>query len=221
VTLETIRDAYSGGMSRLGREAGGDYTELLGELGGQKGIADLAHSGLAFRLGALLEGKYGPLLGMKKAFDWDKAIAKPSVTYFGLSATAASEDVELMGRVIAQDAKSACARRLARLAKGETLVPALVAWDEFAALGEAPQLRDFLLQSRQAQLPTIISTQYIPEDIGLRKAFLSSGMIISHRSEGEDAEILAKQYGTSQEFATTTQIDYLTGTSEKGSVRQV
>src|SRR5438552_18923633 len=81
----------------------------------QKCIADLAHSGLAFRLGALLEGKCGELLRMKKAFDWDGALAKPSVTYFGLSATAASEDVELMGRVIAQDAKSACARRLSRL----------------------------------------------------------------------------------------------------------
>jgi hypothetical protein len=50
------------------------------------------------------------------------------------------------------------------------------------------QLVDFLLQSRQAQMPTMIATQYLPESLALRKACLGAGLILAHRVESDDAQ---------------------------------
>ena len=50
-------------------------------------------------------------------------LAEPSVTYIALSALASSEDVELMGRVIAQDLKQVCSRRIRDIARGAQVVP--------------------------------------------------------------------------------------------------
>ena len=44
--------------------------------------------------------------------DWDAVLATPTVVYISLPVTAASEDVELMGRVLLQDIKQVCSRRL-------------------------------------------------------------------------------------------------------------
>jgi hypothetical protein len=126
-----------------------------------------------------------------------------------------------MGRVIAQDLKQACARRLRQLAAGDELVPVLAVFDEFAALNEAEQLADLLLQARQALMPTVVSTQYIPETTGLRKACLGAGLLVVHRVEAEDAEAIAAQFGTRRATDVTQQIDYETGFSEKGSIRRV
>ena len=153
--------------------------------------------------------------------DWDQALSEPSVVYIALSTLASSEDVELMGRVIAQDLKQVCARRIRARRGNEDVVPVLAIFDEFAALKEAEQLTDLLLQARQALMPTVISTQYIPESIALRKAVLSAGLIICHRVEGGDAEEIANQFGTRKASELTHQIDYETGFSEKGSTRRV
>jgi Helicase HerA, central domain len=178
-------------------------------------------TGLQRRLGALLEGKFGDLFRADNALDWDSALAQPSVTYIALSALASSEDVELMGRVIAQDLKQVCARRLRQLAGGAELPPILAVFDEFAALNEADQLADLLLQARQALMPTVISTQYLPETVPLRKACLGAGLLIVHRVEAEDAEAIAAQFGTRRASDVTHQVDYVTGFSEKGSIKRV
>jgi hypothetical protein len=178
-------------------------------------------SGLQRRLGALLEGKFGELFRTQPMLAWERALAKPSVTYIALSALASSEDVELMGRVIAQDLKQVCARRLRQLANGDELAPILAVFDEFAALNEAEQLADLLLQARQALMPTVISTQFLPETTSLRKACLGAGLLIVHRVEAEDAEAIAAQFGTRRAMELTNQIDFETGFSEKGSARRV
>jgi hypothetical protein len=179
------------------------------------------HAGLRHRLGALLEGKFGALFRATQSLDWDKALAEPSVTYVALSALASSEDVELMGRVIAQDLKQACARRMRAQMRGEALVPVLAVFDEFAALDEADQLVDLLLQARQALMPIVVSTQYLPESVPLRRSVLGAGLLIAHRVEGEDAEAIANQFGTRRASEVTHQVDYETGYSEKGSIRRV
>jgi hypothetical protein len=225
VTLDAIYSALSpGGMDNLIHAIDDEplrarlfaLTTHTADRTGSGGQAGLRH-----RLGALLEGRFGALFRIVPALDLEQAVASPSVTYIALSTLASSEDVELMGRVYAQDYKQICARRIRALGEGAQVTPVLTVWDEFAALNEAAQLVDLLLQARQALMPTVISTQYVPESLPLRKAVLGAGLLISHRVEGEDAETIANQFGTRRGGELTSQVDFETGSSEKGSVRRV
>jgi hypothetical protein len=234
VTLEALYDALgTRGMVKIAQKLPSEdrtYARLIelstsreGDGSGQDADRTTASgmTGLQRRLGALLEGKFGELFRADNALDWDRALAGPSVTYIALSALASSEDVELMGRVIAQDLKQVCARRLRQLARGVELAPVLAVFDEFAALNEADQLADLLLQARQALMPTVISTQYLPETVSLRKACLGAGLLIVHRVEAEDAEAIGAQFGTRRATDITHQVDYGTGFSEKGTIKRV
>lgn len=225
VTLEALYGALAPrGMTELAHRVKYDahLAQRLLELAERRDdrIGRAGYAGLRYRLGALLEGRFGGLFRSDQALEWERALARPSVTYIALSTLASSEDVELMGRVIAQDLKQVCARRIRALGKGERLVPVLVAFDEFAALREAEQLVDLSLQARQALMPLAISTQYLPESVPLRKACLASGLLIAHRVEGEDAEAIANELGTRPAAGVTNQIDWITGYSEKGSIRR-
>ena len=166
VTLVTIAAALDANGLRLLAKKVDDLTtdsdpagEVLRTLADQLrdfvGDADVAGkngvSGLKFRLGALVQGSFGPLFGVAKELDWDAVFATPTVVSVSLPVTAASEDVELLGRVIIQDLKQACGRRLR--AGSESLAPTLIAIDEFAALKDAKQIIDLLLQARQAKMP--------------------------------------------------------------------
>jgi hypothetical protein len=226
VTLAALRDAFATrGMVRLAERLAPDHPlqAELRELGGQDNGRQPGGGvgGLRYRLGALLQGKFGQLFGAADALDWDAALAEPSVIYVALSTLAAGEDVEMFGRVIAQDLKQAAYRRLGDIERGELTVPFLTVWDEFAALREASQLTDFLLQARQALMPAVISTQFLPEEDQLRKACMSAGLLLIHRVEAEDAEAIAAQFGTRTATDITHQIDYASGYSEKGSARRV
>lgn len=225
VTLDTLYSAFGPrGMTNIAHKLPDDERireRLLDLEAGDDRTSSSGRAGLQRRLGALLEGKFGDLFRVHPTLDWDQALAQPSVTYIALSALASSEDVELMGRVIAQDLKQVCARRLRQLANGDELAPILAVFDEFAALNEAEQLADLLLQARQALMPTVISTQYLPETTSLRKACLGAGLLVVHRVEAEDAEAIASQFGTRRGSEVTHQVDYETGFSEKGSIRRV
>jgi hypothetical protein len=93
--------------------------------------------------------------------------------------------------------------------------------DEFAALNEAGQFRDLLLQSRQALMPTVISTQIIPDSLELRGAALGAGLIIAHRLAGDDAEQMASQFGTHNTWKDTIQHDFMGGPTGLMSIREV
>jgi hypothetical protein len=227
VTMESLYEVLApGGIAALSKAVlAADHvlaarllrlSNLAGDRVGLSGQAGLRH-----RLGALLEGKFGPVFRATNTLEWEHALATPSVTYIALSALASSEDVELMGRVLAQDQKQICARRIRAIAEGHAVVPVLAVWDEFAALKEADQLVDLLLQARQALMPTVVSTQFLPETVPLRKAVLGSGLLIAHRVEGEDAEAVANQFGTRRGGELTSQVDFASGISEKGSLRRV
>ncbi len=230
VTLETLRAAFgTRGFAKLAQnlDPSDPHNDRL-----RKRLLDLSsletdrvsksgQAGLQRRLGALLEGKFGELFRADAVLDWDKALAQPSVTYIALSALASSEDVEALGRVIAQDLKQVCARRIKAIRRGEYVTPALALFDEFAALHEADQLADLGFQARQALMSLVISTQYIPETIELRKAALSAGLILAHRVESVDAQDIADQFGTRKRNELTHQVDFATGFAEKGSIRRV
>lgn len=224
VTLEGLYDAIGvRGMPKLAHKLPDDdrTRKRLLDLDDAGGTASSGRAGLQRRLGALLEGKFGDVFRLQPALDWNAALAQPSVTYVALSTLASSEDVELMGRVLAQDLKQVAHHRLRQLANGEQLFPVLTIFDEFAALNEADQLADLLLQARQALMPTVVSTQYLPVTVSLRKACLGAGLLIVHRVEAEDAENIAAQFGTRRATEVTHQVDYGTGFSEKGSIRRV
>jgi hypothetical protein len=229
-TLESLYQAFSPrGLARLAHDLDSSdpsvarLKQRLLELSSRETdrVSKSGQAGLQRRLGALMEGKFGELFRADEVLDWDEALKQPSVTYIALSTLASSEDVELFGRVIAQDLKQVCGRRIKALGQGEDVPPALAVFDEFAALREADQLADLGNQARQARMPVVISTQYIPQTIELRKVALSAGLILAHRVEAEDAEALADQFGTRKRNELTHQIDFGTGFAEKGSIRRV
>jgi len=223
VTLDALYDSLGkGGLANLGRHPGAEqYRKRLDALDAAGGVSAEGYIGLQKRFGALMEGKFGDLFRQRPALDWDDVTRRPGITYLALSATAASEDVDLFGRVITQDLKQLCDRRMRAIERGEAVVPLLVIYDEFAALNEAEQIVALLLQARQARVSVVIATQYLPEEIPIRVPALSAGVLIVHRLAHDDAEQLSKEMGTHTVPLTTQQIDYTTGESEKGSVRIV
>lgn len=226
ITLKSVADSLvAGRMRQIGRQAGEPYHRDLDVLAEQTGVVAEGIAGLRIRLDALLQGKFGHLFTASDrngdVLDWNAALCQQSVTCINLPATAASEDVELMGRVVAQDLKQHCAKRVRAGAHGHPVVPALVVFDEFAALREAEQVVDFLLQAREAQMPAVVSTQYIPEKLTIRQAVLQAGLIIAHRLEASDAEVIAAQLGTRSKWEPTIQMDDDVGATGMGSLRQV
>jgi hypothetical protein len=230
VTLTALTDAIVSppDLRRLGREAGGESETRLNRLADQMHPGSLtaeAYAGLGLRFGALLEGSFRELLLAvdedRPTLDWDAAVARPSVTYIALRATASGEDVDLMSRMIAQDLKQVCARRIRAHAEGTRITPVLCVMDEFAALNEARQFRDLLLQARQALLPTVIATQILPESADLLGAAMGSGLIIAHRLAGDDAEAMANQFGTRVTWKETIQHDVNKGATGLLSIREV
>ena len=236
VTLEALAEALSSSnvLRRYGRDATnatGDtkWADRIDAIGRQdSGVIADGHLGLSVRLEALCHGKFGPILGPatedQPALDWDVVLSNLSVTYVALRATASSEDVNLMGRVIAQDLKQAAARRLegptGAAPRPQTPTLTLLIIDEFAALREAEQFLDLLLQAREALMPTVISTQFIPKSDGLREAALGAGLILAHRLTNEDAKVMAEQFGTRKTFKTTAQYGE-EGPTGLGSGREV
>jgi len=235
VTLKTIAGACDlNGLRVLARkvengskgtkeereELSDELSNLLDEsdAAGKNGVLSLKH-----RFGAVLQGEFKPLFAQKKNLDWDAVLKTPTVVYVSLPVTAASEDVELLGRILIQDIKQVCSRRLRAVAQHPEvpLVPTLVAIDEFAALKDAKQIIDLLLQARQAALPLVLATQYFPQDPDLKKAVMQAGLIIVHRLVAEDAEPMAAQFGTRAEWKVTYQTDWETGGTQKGSIRDV
>jgi len=152
-------------------------------------------SGIAGRLRALRFGVFGDwLLPSDRTLDLGVCLRSKGVTYLGLPATAASEDVALVGRVLIQHLKQVAYDGL----WSDAPHPGLVLFDEFASLGDATQLVDLLLQAREARLAVVVSTQQLPRDAAvLRKALLGAGALIVHQvGAPEDAEALARALGS-------------------------
>jgi hypothetical protein len=194
-TLDTLRfsldSAHLTGLAR--HVADVDIkAELLAMV--RDSVHQKALSGLVGRLRTLRYGVFGPwLVPSDRTLDLEECLRTRGVTYLGLPATAASEDVVLMGRVLIQHLK-----QLAYTALWADEAPrGLVVIDEFASIGEARQLLDLLLQAREARLAVVISTQQLPRDVVLRKALLGTGMLLVHQvGAPEDARALAEAFGT-------------------------
>jgi hypothetical protein len=151
-------------------------------------------SGLVGRLRALRFGLFGQwLLPSERTLDLAASLVEPGLTYLGLPATAASEDVALVGRVLVQHLKQVAYEALWSSERR----PALIVFDEFVSLREAAQLVDLLLQAREARLAVVVSSQHVPRDYPLRHSVLSAGTLIVHQiGSPDDADILARALGS-------------------------
>jgi hypothetical protein len=195
-TLDSLRysldETHLAGLAR--RTADDELqTELLTIVNNPLHRATL--SGIAGRLRTLRHGVFGPwLLPSDRTLDLGACVNQTGVTYLGLPATAASEDVALVGRVLIQHLKQVAYAGL----WSEKPHPGLIVFDEFASLGDATQLVDLLLQAREARLSVVVSTQQLPRDSALlRKALLGAGVLVVHQvGAPEDAEALARALGT-------------------------
>jgi hypothetical protein len=195
-TLDTLRysldEAHLTGLAR--RTVDVELkTELLGLLSNTLHRTTL--TGITGRLRGLRYGVFGrSLLPSDRTLDLGECLHAPGVTYLGLPATAASEDVALVGRVLIQHLKQVAYAGL----WAESPRPGLLLFDEFASLGDALQLIDLLLQAREARLAVVISTQQLPRNpSALRKALLGSGVLIAHQiGAPEDADDVARAIGT-------------------------
>ncbi|MBV9322312.1 MAG: DUF853 family protein [Chloroflexi bacterium] len=195
-TLDSLRYSLDEThLTGLARQTADDQlkTELLTIVNNPLHRAAL--SGLAGRLRTLRYGVFGPwLLPSDRTLDLSGCLNTAGVTYLGLPATAASEDVALVGRVLIQHLKQVAYEGL----WAEAPHPGLVLFDEFASLGDATQLVDLLLQAREARLAVVVSTQQLPRDSALlRKALLGAGVLIVHQvGAPEDADALARALGS-------------------------
>jgi hypothetical protein len=194
-TLDTLRfsleESHLGGLAR--KET--DLTikaELIAML--NSALHRSALSGVTGRLRSLRYGVFGPwLMPSDRTLDLGASLRTPGITYLGLPATAASEDVALVGRVLLQHLKQVAYEVL----WSATQQPGLIVLDEFASLGEAVQLNDLLLQAREARLAVVVATQQLPREVTLRKVLLGAGALIVHQvGAAEDADTLARVLGT-------------------------
>jgi hypothetical protein len=194
-TLDTLRfsldEAHLAGLARRVTDVA-VKSELVAML--QDPLHRQTLAGLAGRLRSLRYGVFGPwLLPSDRTLDLAACLESPGVTYLGLPATAASEDVALVGRVLIQHLKQVAYAGLWL----DDPHPGLIVFDEFASLGEALQLTDLLLQAREARLAIVVSTQQLPKEPVLRKALLGAGVLGVHQvGAPEDAEAIARALGT-------------------------
>jgi hypothetical protein len=193
-TLDSLRysldEAHLAGLARRMPDV-----EIKAELVAM--LEDALHrkalSGLVGRFRSLRYGVFGPsLLPSDRTLDIADGLQRPGVTYLGLPATAASEDVALVGRALIQHLKQVAYAGL----WSDQAHQGLVVFDEFASLGEAVQLIDLLLQAREARMALVISTQQLPREPMLRKALLGAGALIVHQvGAPEDADSMARALG--------------------------
>src|ERR1700730_7564552 len=193
-TLDTLRfsldEAHLAGLARREPDIA-IKAELIAML--QDPLHKKALSGLVGRLRALRYGVFGPwLVPSEHTLELGECLKAPGVTYLGLPATAASEDVALVGRVLIQHLKQVAYAGL----WSDHASPGLVIFDEVASRGEAGQLVDLLLQAREARLAVVVSTQQLPKEPVLRKALLGAGALVVHQvGAPEDAESMARALG--------------------------
>lgn len=224
VGLDDLHEAFlPNGLNKLAGQVDEPYTSQLRSLEALRGkevLIQAGYIGLQARLDALRQGVFGLLLRAPTVLDWDVVLARPSVAHIALSALASSEDVELVGRVLIQDMKQLAARRILALRQRQAVPRLFVVIDEFASAREGDQLSAFLLQAREARMTIVVGTQFLPESRVLRTALMGAGLIVAHRVDAEDADLLAAQFGTRPSTDMTHTFDLGDGTPRSGSVRR-
>ncbi|MDQ6794340.1 MAG: hypothetical protein M3067_05910 [Chloroflexota bacterium] len=223
VTVRSIRDHLSiaglqdlaNGVAQRGHDAAltADLDRLIAAVEDKRSPSSSGVAGMAARLSSLLEGDFGAVFEAGPQLDLEAVTGRPGLSYVSLQTLASQADAALMARVLIGDLKQVAHRRLSQ----PELPHCLLILDEFAALGDPRQLEDLLLQAREARMPAMVGSQYLPEPIGLRRALLGVGLIICHQVGHEDAQAIADAFGTRSVIESTRSIDYGNGSGSLGS----
>ncbi|MBJ7597063.1 hypothetical protein [Candidatus Nephthysia bennettiae] len=197
------------------------HTALLGiagRMGNPRQTTSSAINGMASRLGALRAGRFGAVLdGDGPALDLENAAAEPGITYISLPALASSADLRMMGRVLLHDLKLLAHLRLDPARRPR---PCLVVLDEFSALDDPDNVRDFLRQAREPEMPCLTASQSLPDPGGCRNELLQAGVVLFLKCLAADAEEFAQLAGTVVGQALDREIEFFPVRSRRGAVSE-
>jgi type IV secretory pathway TraG/TraD family ATPase VirD4 len=157
--------------------------------------------GLASRLAVLTESHIGPLLepdAGRRTIDLREALNCEQVVLFSLNSSTYGSLAASLGTLVVQDLVAAAG---ARLSAAEPPMPAVVAIDEFSALGSENVLA-LLARGRESGVGVLLATQELADldraGRGLRDQVLGNTAVkIAHRQDvPESALTVAKLAGT-------------------------
>jgi hypothetical protein len=184
--------------------------------------------GLGTRLAVVTESHVGPYLAPGDrggAIDLRRALSGPEVVLFSLNSSSYGVLAAQIGTLAVQDLVAAAGGRLAADRPGG--IPAIVAVDEFSALG-GDQLAALFARGREAGVSALVATQELVDleraSRGLRDQILGNTTLkIIHRQDvPESALMVAQMIGTEMVWEETRHIGapfgYDTG---RGTRRQV
>jgi conjugal transfer pilus assembly protein TraD len=183
--------------------------------------------GLGTRLAIITESHTGRFLGAgADVIDVRRALAGDEVVLFSLNSSSYGKLAAQIGTLAVQDLVSAAGHRLAT---GFT-EPALVAIDEFSALG-ADHVLQLLARGREAGIPVLLATQELADleraAPGFRDQVLGNTAVkLAHRQDvPHSAQLLAEMVGTRWEWEETRAIGAQIGVrgygASRGTRRQV
>jgi hypothetical protein len=172
--------------------------------------------GLQTRLAVLTESHTGAFLvppadPAAAAIDVREALSGPDVVVFSLNSSKYGKLASQVGTLVVQDLVAASGERMNDAARGRSLEPALIAIDEFSALG-ADHVIALLARGREPRTPVLVATQELADldraGAGFRDQVLGvTAVKIVHRQDVPDsARTIAEMAGTEEVWDETHQI---------------
>ena len=170
--------------------------------------------GLGTRLAVITESHLGRHLvprGTEPQIDLRAALAGPDVVLFSLNSSSYGKLAAQIGTMAIQDLVSAAGRRLTAQADDRGTPRAIVALDEFSALG-GDQVLALLARGREAGVSVLVATQELADldraAPGLREQIIGNTAVkIVHRQDvPASAQTVAQMVGTERVWEETRQI---------------
>jgi hypothetical protein len=201
-------------------------------------IAGLTHDqlsairGLQTRLAVLTESDTAPYLtvpaepGGDRAIDLREALRGPDVVVFSLNSSKYGKLAAQIGTLVVQDLVAASGDRLIERSHGRSLDQAVIAIDEFSALG-ADHVIALLARGRESGMTVLVATQELADleraAAGLRDQVLGvTAVKIAHRQEVPgSAQTIAQIGGTEKVWDVTRQIGGRLLGGARGTRREV
>ena len=189
--------------------------------------------GLGTRLAIISESHTGAFLepaptgGTEPAIDVRAALRGPQVILFSLNSSTYGKLSAQLGTLAVQDLVSAVGDRLTRQASGRAAAQAIIAIDEFSALG-SDNVISLLARGRESGASVLLATQELADldraAPGLRDQVLGNTAVkLAHRQDvPASAQTIAQMAGTQQAWDETERIGMLGDRhAGRGTRRQV
>jgi conjugal transfer pilus assembly protein TraD len=171
--------------------------------------------GLQTRLAVLTESHVGPYLAPgapgEPMIDLREALRDPGVVVFSLNSSKYGKLASQIGTLVVQDLVAASGDRLIERAHGRSLEQALIAIDEFSAIG-ADHVVALFARGRESGTPVLVATQELADleraAPGLRDQILGlTAVKIAHRQDVPgSAQTIAQMAGTEKVWEVTRQL---------------